>query len=684
MKFKKISTKLLLTIIPVILLAMGILTFVSMESSKTIIDEQIAASMEAELRAQDGAMSKYLDSVSDMATVIAAMVETNYTSTELKEYEKVLANIIAENAIVLGSGLWFEPYVYDPEEKYIGPYVYKDGTEIVTTYDYSNAEYNYFSQEYYTMCLSAEKAQFTNPYYDATSDTIMASCACPILANGTYLGCVTVDIELGTITELVEDIRIGTNGRAVLLSTDGVYLAGTDAKKIQQEEKMTEDENVSVATAGSEILKNASGTATCQQDGETLNLYYSTLANTGWKLVLNMPQSELNEPIYELVSKLAVLMLAAVIVTFVIVLVQITKVAKNIRLVQLFAASLAEGNFTIDSIRVKSADELGNLGKALNQMYDSNKNVIWNIKHHAGKIKNSSLKLKEASQTLDEKFGTMQSYMANVNSAMLSASAATEEVNASAEEVFSNVNLLAEQAENSMQMAQMIQDRAGEVGKNSREAFASATRLSEQFEKKLQASIENTKVVESIGQLADVISEIADQINLLSLNASIEAARAGDAGRGFAVVAGEIGTLAGNTSEAVSQIQSTIAEVKAAFHSLTEDSRDMLSFVQNTVAPDYNNFVEVAGQYGQDAENITGISNQVSAMSDAIKHIMGEVTDAIQNIAGSTQQTTELCARIMASIDVVSRNITDISELSHVQDAVVTDLNEVASKFRVE
>ena len=94
------------------------------------------------------------------------------------------------------------------------------------------------------------------------------------------------------------------------------------------------------------------------------------------------------------------------------------------------------------------------------------------------------------------------------------------------------------------------------------------------YSERLQLSIENAKVVESIGEMANVISGIAEQINLLSLNASIEAARAGDAGRGFAVVATEIGKLAGSTSQAVEEIQSTITEVKSAFNGLANDIQD--------------------------------------------------------------------------------------------------------------
>ncbi len=684
MKFKKISTKMLVTIVPVILLAMGILTVVSMKSSREIISEQIASSMEAELRAQDGAMGEYLDSVSNMATMIADMVETGYTTTDIESYEKILANIISDNDIVMGSGIWFEPYVYDSAQQYMGPYVYKDGDNIATTYDYSNAEYNYFAQEYYTMSASATEAQFTNPYYDATTDTIMSTCACPMVINGKYIGCVTVDIELGTITNLIDSIKVGEQGKAVLTTSEGVYLAGTDADKIQNSVNITEDENTSVAAAGSEILKNTSGTTVCSINGDEVNLYYATLDKTGWKLILEMPQSELNAPLNRLVQMLTVVMVIAVIATCVVVLIQIRTVAKGIRMVQLFAGSLAAGDFTIDSLKVKSKDELGAMGTSLNQMYESNKGVIHNIKDHAGEIGDSSYKLREAATKLTDRFHQMQGYMNDVNAAMLSTSAATEEVNASTEEVLSNVNLLAERTVSSMQMAQEIRKRASDVGENSRNSYDSATELSGQFEERLRVSIENAKVVESIGELANVISNIAEQINLLSLNASIEAARAGEAGKGFAVVASEIGTLAGSTSEAVGQIQSTITDVKSAFDGLAKDAQGLLDFVQDRVAPDYSKFVEVAEQYGRDAESIDETSNQISTMSEAIKKIMQEVTEAVQNIAEATQHTTELSTNIMDSIEVVSENITDISNMSDAQDVIVTDLNEVVAKFTLE
>ncbi len=683
MKFKRISTKMMATILPVIIIAMVILSVKSMDSSKKVINDQNANAMDSELEARKGEIEEYLNSVSNMATTIADMVETNYTASELDAYETMLANIIAGNDIVLGSGLWFEPYAFDSNEKYVGPYVYKDEGSIVTTYDYSNAEYDYFSQEYYTMCIDADGAKFTDPYYDPTSGTIMSSCACPMIVNGKYIGCVTVDIELSSITGLANNITVGETGGAILITGAGTYLAGASDEKITNETSILDDENTSLAEAGKLILANETGSTT-YDEGRVINLYYTTLEQTGWKLILKLPRAELNKPLDQLMYTLIAISVAALIVSVVVVLLQVRSIAKSIGKVQIFAGSLAGGDFTVEPIAVNSQDELGNMGTSLNRMYNSNKDVITKIKNRSEEIDESSSKLRDAAGVLSEKFTEMQKYMSEVNGAMLSTSAATEEVNASTEEILSNVNLLAEETASSMQMAKEIRGRASEIGENSRKSYESANTLSGQFKNRLQASIENAKVVESIGELANVISEIAEQINLLSLNASIEAARAGEAGRGFAVVASEIGSLAGNTAEAVDQIQTTISDVKRAFDSLANDAKDLLEFVQGTVAPDYSNFVEVAGQYGNDAEAIDESSDRISNMSDAIKNIMKEVTDAVQNIAEATQNTTELSSNIMEAINMLSGNVTEISDMSDAQEGIVSDLNEVVSKFTLE
>ena len=685
MKFKKIGTKMLVVILPVVILAMLLLTAVSGFSSRDIINDQIDSRMQAELSAQSGVMGEDLHTVSSMAQSISRVVATTYQTTSMDTYEKMLGELIQDNDMVSGSGLWFEPYAYQADAEYMGPYVFKDGDQLATTYDYSNAEYNYFAQEYYELAKASTEPVFTDPYYDETSDSIMSTCAMPILVNDRFIGCVTVDIQLDAITTLVDNIKVGDAGRGMLLTAEGVYIGGAADDKIQNSVVITEDKDTpALAKAAEKILAGDSGETSYKGSDGQINLYYSRVDATGWILIITMPNSELTQPIMQLLAKLFGICILALIVVALVIIFNVNSISKGLNRVKAFAGSLAEGDFTVDPIQVKTQDELGVMGGSLNAMYDSNKDVISNIAEHATDIDEASTKLRSATTELSENFAEIKKNIEEVNNAMMTTSAATEEVNASTEEVLSNVNLLTEETQNSTAMAQEIRGRAKEVGETSRKSFESASTLAKQFEERLAESIENAKVVSSIEEMANVISEIADQINLLSLNASIEAARAGEAGKGFAVVASEIGSLATSTAEAVGQIQNTISQVQNAFDSLTKDAQNMLGFVVNDVTPDYSNFVEVAKQYGEDAASIERTAENISNMSDNIKQIMQEVTAAVQSIAEATQDTTEVSGNMTEKVVVVADHVDNVSEMAEKEDVIARELTGVVSRFKLE
>lgn len=685
MKFKKIGTKMLVVILPVVILAMLLLTAVIGFSSRDIINDQIDSRMQEELSAQSGVMGEDLHTVSSMAQSISRVVATTYQTTSMDTYEKMLGELIQDNDMVSGSGLWFEPYAYQADAEYMGPYVYKDGDQLATTYDYSNAEYNYFAQEYYELAKESTEPVFTDPYYDETSDSIMSTCAMPILVNDQFIGCVTVDIQLDAITTLVDNIKVGDAGRGMLLTAEGVYIGGAAGDKIQNSVVITEDKDApALAKAAEKILAGDSGETSYKGSDGQINLYYSRVDATGWILIITMPNSELTQPIMQLLAKLFGICIVALIVVALVIIFSVNSISKGLNRVKAFAGSLAEGDFTVDPIQVKTQDELGVMGGSLNAMYDSNKDVISNIAEHATDIDEASTKLRSATTELSENFAEIKKNIEEVNNAMMTTSAATEEVNASTEEVLSNVNLLTEETQNSTAMAQEIRGRAKEVGETSRKSFESASTLAKQFEERLAESIENAKVVSSIEEMANVISEIAEQINLLSLNASIEAARAGEAGKGFAVVASEIGSLATSTAEAVGQIQNTISQVQNAFDSLTKDAQNMLGFVVNDVTPDYSNFVEVAKQYGEDAASIERTAENISNMSDNIKQIMQEVTAAVQSIAEATQDTTEVSGNMTEKVVVVADHVDNVSEMAEKEDVIARELTGVVSRFKLE
>jgi len=248
-------------------------------------------------------------------------------------------------------------------------------------------------------------------------------------------------------------------------------------------------------------------------------------------------------------------------------------------------------------------------------MMTENRSVIKSISGDSVQITQAGEALKETSGVLTANFNNISRSINEISEFMMSSSATTEELNASVEEVNSSINILSQETNRSHEMALIIKERAEEVEKHSTRSFTEAAELAAANEIQIRQGMEDAKIVESIGAMAEVISQIADQVNLLSLNASIEAARAGEHGKGFAVVAKEIGSLASQTSTAISEIKQTNAKVLEAFQTMIQNSNQMLNFIKDRVTPDYETFLKVAAQYGQDANDIQSIVSKMTLLS---------------------------------------------------------------------
>ncbi len=683
---RSIGIKMLLGILPVVVLALALLARISESTSRDLIVQQSNSTMQSELKANVNSINDYLNVVETTAMNIAHMVGSSYQTTQIDTYGTAITDIIEGNELILGSGIWFEPNVYDSQQKYMGPYWHKVGDKAELTYEYNDASYDYFNQEYYKLAANGtKKAIITDPYFDATLNTTMASCTAPIYdPSGKFIGAVTVDMQLSDINDLIQSIKVGKNGTAMLTSAEGVYLCGTDQEKVTNGANIAQDENGSLAAAGAAMISSDKGKVTYDEGKETYNLYYDKVPDIGWIIMIKMPQSELEEPIVALNAKLMQVSGIALICCILAVLFQVASIASGLKKVKKFAGSLASGDFTVQPLKSRRKDELGQMSSSLNNMFNSNKAVIEQISEQAGGITDASVRLNSVSGDLLQQFSEIKVYMGDVDKAMMSSSAATEEVNASMAEVNSSVSVLADETGKSSKMAGEIMERARTIEKNSRDAYESAFEISKEREQDLLLAVENAKVVEKIGDMARIISNTASQINLLSLNASIEAVRAGEQGRGFAVVAREIGRLAKDTSEIVKEIEGTITEVQKAFGMMMNGSESMLKFLKETVTPDYNNFVDVGQQYGRDAVSIEEISNEIAEMAENISQVMQEVRDAIQNVSESVQTTAGNSSMVLSTVEKAYVVVTDMSKMSEKQERIAEELNTVVSGFKLK
>lgn len=260
--------------------------------------------------------------------------------------------------------------------------------------------------------------------------------------------------------------------------------------------------------------------------------------------------------------------------------------------------------------------------------------------------------------------------MKKLSKSMNEVSGATSAINRNVSDVGDHVIELAQASEDLLSYASVMSKRADEIQESAEANRKNTSDVMGQILKNLNKSIEESKSVDKINELTQEILSIAGQTNLLALNASIEAARAGEAGRGFAVVADEIRQLADSSRLAAGNIQNINNMVVSAVKGLIEGSDTIVKYINETVLPDYDGFVQSGSQYNSDASYINGIVTQVSQMAVELRTLVKTITEEVNTVASevaeSSDKTTEAyrsADALAGEMDKLTDNVRDLSRI---------------------
>lgn len=494
-------------------------------------------------------------------------------------------------------------------------------------------------------------------------------------SKGQFFGIMAGDIILEKVSQIIENIKYGKTGYAYIIDKNKGTIMAHSLDKNNIGKKLI-DEDPSLQELQDELMTKDEGIFNYSIKGEKKLAAYASLPELKWNLVVVISEKEVLAKVTSYTIMISILGVIAIILLSILVERISNSITKPIKNLVSNVIEISEGNLNVD-IEVKGNDEIALLSGEFNKFTSK-------LRDSMTKIKNLVSASKESNQSIEKSIdniikGDSSKYyneLSNKTSRGIlqlteqtevvldnvrNQTASSEESLAALEEISATSNLM-------NQNANKTADSFKSTLKLSKESHIDINRMSESMENISDSVSETNQEIEKlniisndIGQILTSINGVAEQTNLLALNAAIEAARAGEAGRGFAVVADEIRKLAEQTNKETGKIENLIGTIQTSVEKVKESGNDVKVKVQDGLAitkiSEKN--MEFTNKNTNDIEEILSSINEQTTAS-------GEVTVAISNIANNSTE--------IETLSIETSNITNnIKDILIDKQALVTE-----------
>ena len=388
--------------------------------------------------------------------------------------------------------------------------------------------------------------------------------------------------------------------------------------------------------------------------------------------------------------KKAYVLIGACVIFAVLILVLVGGIAnditKTLKRMMGQIKTIAGGDFTheMKAADLSRKDDFGELANELSKMQATMKQLIGQVKDRSGNIgmivENINTNMAHLNSEIEDVSATTQELAAS----MQETAASADQISGMSQEMEEAAKSIAMRAQSGAEGAEKIHRRAAEAMDTAAVNRQKVTDMLQEIRAGLEAALEEAKVVDRIGVLAEAILSITGQTNLLALNASIEAARAGEAGKGFAVVADEIRSLAEQSQDTVTNIQSVTDSVSKAMNNLSVDANRLLTFVDGDVMDSFNMFEELAQAYNKDAASINDMVSDFSATSEELLASIDSVLQSIKGISTAANDGAAGTSNIAEKTVNIATNSSDILAKAVEAGESASDMQKNVANFVVE
>lgn len=474
---------------------------------------------------------------------------------------------------------------------------------------------------WYKAAKKNNQALISKPYIAATAKKLAITFVEPIFIDGRYVGATGGLVYMDKILTNVLNLKVQGNGYAILLDKANLITAHPQEDFILKETTVLGEEFTIDNVSDTNNLNKLVDINVLNED--TL-IYVSEIDGTNWLLSLIMKKDVLNEPMSALLIKTIIIVIILLAIATIGITMMIRWLFTDLKSVSLGLENIANGNGDLTlRINTNSNDEIGVLANNFNHFVSYLQKILSNVNHVGQELDTQADAITVEASSSAEKIRVQQDEMTMISTAVSEMTTATKDI--------------AENAVNASTTAENAVTLSGKGQEQVRKSQTSINALAQEVSGASEVILKLDKHVQDIGTILSTISGIAEQTNLLALNAAIEAARAGEQGRGFAVVADEVRVLSQRTHSSTEEIQKTIEVLQnTTQHAVTSMSSSQ-SLADTSVA-DAETASESLSKIQTEIMHISDMATQIATAAEEQTAVTGEINGNTANVTSATYE----------------------------------------------
>lgn len=339
-----------------------------------------------------------------------------------------------------------------------------------------------------------------------------------------------------------------------------------------------------------------------------------------------------------------------------------------------------EGDLT-KRVSIASIREVAELGNGFNTFMDKLQNILKLIIEKTNEMREVVDEVQTSVRTSNDSASDLSAVTEELAATMQEVGNSTGVINRNVDSVRGDVEEIADKSCSMNEYSKGMKQNADKMENDAKSTMQETSTKVQEILSVLNRAIEDSKSVDQVNSLTNEILSISSQTNLLALNASIEAARAGEAGKGFAVVAEEIRQLADSSRDTANRIQEINVVVTQAVHNLAGNANNLVGYLNESILPEFENFVESGAQYRENATYIEGVMDEFTEKTDALKKAMDEIATSINTITNAIDEGAEGVNGAAESTQVLVVDMEKISNRMNVNEKIAGVLQEGTAIF---